>query len=113
MCVALYATRAGFWADNDDQPITSEAWLTYVSRDPEFKLDPRNGPYFALRPGKSEHEAPWLDWFQGNINTKWPDTALYNKMPLVASALGAKVQDDDENVFAKVGDWVLNPEERG
>jgi len=111
--VELYITRADFWADNDDQPITSEEWLTYVSRDPEFKLDPRNGKYFALWLGKSEYEEPWLDWFQGNINTKWPDTALYNKMLLVASALGAKVQDDDGNIYSKVGDWVFSPKERG
>jgi hypothetical protein len=112
MGVELYITRAQFWADNDECQITPEEWLQYVSQDPEFRLDPRNGDYHALWLGKSQYEEPWLDWFQGNINTKWPDTALYNKMLVVASALKAKIQDDDGTEYSKVGDWVFNPKGR-
>jgi len=112
MGVELYITRAEFWADNDDNQISAEEWLAYISSDPEFKLDPGNGEHFAIWVGDSEYEEPWLDWFQGNINTKWPDTALYNKMLHVASALGATIQDDDGNTYSKIGDWVFSPGER-
>jgi hypothetical protein len=111
MGVELYITRADFWADNDDHQITAEEWLAYVSRDKEFKLDPRNGRHFVLWLGKSEYDEPWLDWYQGNISTKWPDTALYNKMLQVSSALGARIQDDDGTVYSKVGDWVFSPKQ--
>jgi hypothetical protein len=111
MGVELYITRAEFWAENDACQITTAEWLDYVARDSEFRLDPRNGKYFAQWLGKSEYDEPWLDWFQGNVSTKWPDTALYNKMLQVASALGAKVQDDNGTVYSSVGDWVFSPKD--
>lgn len=112
MGVELYITRAKFWADNDDCQITREEWLEYVRHDPELRLDPENGDNFVLWLGKSQYEQPWLDWSLGNISTKWPDTALFNKMLLVASALSAKIQDDDGTEYLKVGDWVFEPRSR-
>lgn len=109
MGVELRITRAEFWAENEGCEITSDEWLSYVASDPELTLRPRNGKYFALWSGKSSYEEPWLDWFQGNINTKWPDTALYKKMLKVAEALGAQVQDDDGVIYSNATDWSFEP----
>jgi hypothetical protein len=112
MGLELHITRAEFWADNDGKEITAEEWLSYVASDSELKLDPRNGKYHAMWLGKSAYDEPWLDWFQGNVNTKWPDTALYRKMLKVATALNAQVQDDDGTVYSKNTDWSFDPNER-
>ncbi len=109
MGVELYITRAEFWAENEDSPITSEDWVSYVASDPELALDPSNGKYFARWLGASKYDEPWLDWFDGNISTKWPDTALYQKMLSIATALGATVQDDDGTVYDSPGDWQFDP----
>ncbi len=112
MGVELYITRAVFWADNEGREITTEEWLSYVASDPELKLEPRNGEYFALWLGKSAYQEPWVDWFQGNVSTKWPDTSLFRKMLRIASALKAQVQDDDGTVYKNDTDWSFDPKER-
>jgi hypothetical protein len=101
----LHITRAGYWAENDDASISAEEWLAYVSSDDELELWPENGPYFARWRGESAHEEPWLNWSSGNVDSKWPDTALYRKMLGVALALSAKVQDDDGVFYENEGDW--------
>lgn len=109
MGVDLHITRAAFWADNQDDQITSEEWLRYIDADAELRLIERNGPFFALWSGPSKHEEPWLNWFQGDIYSKWPDTALYEKMLRIAEALGARVQDDEGVVYSQPGDWIFDP----
>jgi hypothetical protein len=110
MGAELYITRAEFWADNDSKKITAKEWLDYVASDPELKIDPRIGKYFALWSGKSAYDEPWLDWSQGNISTKWPDTALYKKMLKIAKALNAHIQDDDGTRYESPTDWQFEPE---
>jgi len=51
---------------------------------------PDNGEGFVLWLGKSAHAEPWLDGDQGNVSTKWPDTALWREMLRIAAALGAR-----------------------
>jgi hypothetical protein len=109
MGVEFYVTRADHWADNEGKEITVEEWLAYVASDPELKLDPRYGTHLAYWLGKSKYDEPWLAWLQGNINTKWPDTALYRKMLKIASALGARVQDHNGIVYMKYSDWCFEP----
>jgi hypothetical protein len=109
MGVELHITRAEFWAENDDSPITAEEWLSYIGTDPELSLDRSCGEYFARWSGPSACGEPWLEWFQGNISTKWPDTALYLKMLQVAQALGASVQDDEGAFYPEAGDWEYHP----
>jgi hypothetical protein len=112
MGVDLHITRADHWAENEHAQITSADWLSYVASDPELSFVSKNGRHFARWNGASKYEEPWLDWFNGNISTKWPDTALYEKMLKVAQALGAKVQDDDGTNYFKAGDWIHDPTER-
>lgn len=100
MGVELHITRAEeFYFDNENTQITSEEWLSYVETDPELELCQNQGSYFTKWLGESAHEDPWLDWFDGNIHSKWPDTALYHKMLKIAKALNAKIQDDDVKVI--------------
>jgi hypothetical protein len=109
MGVELHITRAPLWCENETAQITAEEWLAYVSKDPELRPWPENGPYFARWLGASAYEEPWLDWSQGNISTKWPDTALFQKMLSVAAALGAHVQDDDGETYSSPTDWQFDP----
>ena len=95
----LHITRAKFWALNAKNRIAAEEWLAYVRKDPELSLLRENGPYFAKWSGKSNLQEAWLDWHDGNIETKNPDEALIDKMVAVARELGAIVQGDDGEIY--------------
>jgi hypothetical protein len=110
MGIDLHITRAQFWAKNEGVEISADEWLAYVASDPELQLWPENGRYFVRWRGDSKYEEPWLDWFQGNIKAKWPDTALYRKMLKIASALRAQVQDDEGTVYRNETDWTFDPQ---
>lgn len=112
MGVEFHITRAEHWAENEQTPITREEWLRYVASDPELSLTPGSSSPAVHWSGPSRHKDPWLDWFQGNVYTKWPDTALYEKMLRIAQALGAHVQDDDGTRYTQPGDWTYDPSER-
>ncbi len=112
MGVELHITRAEFWAMNEVKEISAEEWLSYVSSDSELKLRPENGAYFVEWLGESKYDEPWFDWFQGNINTKWPDTAIFQKMLFIAAALDGQVQDDEGKVYIKIGDWEFDPDKK-
>lgn len=109
MGVEFHITRAEFWAENEDNQITSEEWLSVVNNDPELTLDKRNGKHCVLWNGKSAYLEPWLEWNDGNIITKWPDTALYLKMLQVAQILNAKVMDDNGTEYSSPGEWEFTP----
>jgi hypothetical protein len=109
MGVEFHITRAEFWAENESSPISADEWLSYVASDPELSLDQTNGKFFARWAGPSAYEEPWLDWSQGNIIAKWPDTALYIKMLRIAEVLRAQVQDDEGTVYKSPGDWQFDP----
>ncbi|HEV3145846.1 MAG TPA: hypothetical protein VGZ47_18295 [Gemmataceae bacterium] len=109
MGLEFYITRAEFWADNKGHEITAEEWQTYLASDPELKPDARHGEFGVIWLGRSAYDDPWLNWFRGNVYTKWPDTALYRKMLRIARALGAQVQDDDGNVYTRDTGWNFEP----
>lgn len=108
MGVELYITRTPEGAD-DEIPISAEEWLAYVASDPELRLWPENGPHFVRWLGHSAYPEPWLDWSQGQVSTKWPDTALYCKMLQVAKALDARVCDDDDTTYSLPSEWEFDP----
>jgi hypothetical protein len=109
MGVELRITRAEFWAENDNAKISADEWQSYVASDAELKAWPANGRYFVRWLGSSQYDEPWLDWFEGNIVTKWPDTALYKKMLKIATALGAQVQDEEGTVYRTESEWEFDP----
>lgn len=111
MGVELHITRAEFWAENEGFEISADEWLAYVAADPELELDPRNGKHFVQWLGKYSYEEPWIDWFQGNLSSKWPVTALYRKMLSIAAVLKAKVMDDEGTVYTAPSDWEFEPNE--
>jgi hypothetical protein len=101
----LHITRGRFWAENEGHHISTEEWLSLIEADIELTLYNRNGPYFAVWSGSSQHEHSWLDWFEGNIHTKHPDRAMLGKMLQIADGLGATVQGDDGEIYKSVSDY--------
>jgi len=92
----LYITRAEFWAENEGSQISSEEWLAVVDADPELTLAAdESTPYFAAWSGKSVHDEPWLDWFNGNVYSKNPDQPIIRKMLDIARHLKSKVQGEE------------------
>jgi hypothetical protein len=102
----LYITRASDWANNGGREIRPEEWLALVRDDPELTPDRRGGPYFARWAGPSRHTDPWLDWADGNVYSKYPDSALLRKMSAVADRLGASIQGENGEVY--LGDEPLD-----
>ncbi|EDY18570.1 hypothetical protein CfE428DRAFT_3955 [Chthoniobacter flavus Ellin428] len=95
----LHIVRGADHYNNLAHQISSDEWLNYVSSDPELTLDPQNGSHFARWSGCSEHPEPWLDWFQGTIFSKNPDSAIINKMLSIAQQLDAQVRGDDGEIY--------------
>lgn len=96
----FHITRADDWAESDRRPITRDEWLAVVAEDPELRLDPKNGPCFAVWSGKKGHPEPWFDWADGQVFTKNPKRAELSKMLELAKRFGAKVQGDDGEVYS-------------
>ena len=99
----LHITRAELWAENEGAEITAEEWRAVVESDPELTFAPEVGEHFAIWSGPSRHAQPWLGWSDGNVYTKYPDSALLRKMVVLAERLGARVQGDD-------GEWYTGDE---
>jgi hypothetical protein len=97
----LHITRREFWTDQD-QDITADEWLNIVGNDTELLIDIHNGPYFALWKPINNSGEYWLDWFDGNINSKNPDKILIRKMIEISKQLNAKVQGDDGELYDEV-----------
>jgi hypothetical protein len=101
----FHITRAEDWSDRSQARITSEEWLAVVRSDPELRLDPQNGHYFAIWiDTETGSDKGWFDWFDGDIFTKNPDVRLLAKMLALAARLHATVQGDDGEVYTSVED---------
>ncbi len=109
MGVEFHITRAEFWAENDDNQISSDEWFNIINSDPELSLSPRNGEFNAIWNGGGSDGEDWLDWSEGNIYTKWPPTPLYRKMLQISHKLNAKVMDDDGTIYETPDAWQYNP----
>jgi hypothetical protein len=95
----LHITRKKLYVDEDGPEITWDEWKTYVATDPELRLAPELGKNMVAMNIKCEYPDPWLDWYEGNIETKNPDEAILAKLLQIAAALKAKVQGDDGEVY--------------
>lgn len=102
----IHITRASSWLESDQNPITTQEWLSLVETDPELMIDKRdNGPFFALWLSKSlEGDHPWFDWSEGAINTKNPDRIILAKALEIAKQLKAQVQGDEGEVYDRPED---------
>ena len=104
----LHIVRTENWFDSASDPISREEWLQLVNDDEELTIDNVNGDSYAIWSGQSEHDEPWLGWYDGRISTKNPDEALYCKMLQVAERLNAIVVDDDDHKYLLPSD-LMNP----
>jgi hypothetical protein len=77
MGVDLHITRAETWCYSEVNPITKDERLVYVDADKELELVGESG--YVIWHGLSKYSEPWLEWSEGEIKTKCPDTALYKK----------------------------------
>lgn len=100
----LHITRAEHWAENRDAYITADELSSLVESDAELTPDPRNGMHCVVWSGPSEYDEPWFDWSDGNIYAKYPDAPMLGKMLQIAARLGAQVQGDDGEIYARVED---------
>lgn len=102
----VHITRKKNYADEGGPDITWDEWKAYVGRDAELRLAPELGKHMVAMNIKCQYPDPWLEWFEGSIDTKNPDEAILAKMLQIAAALNAKVQGDDGDVYrsANFGD---------
>jgi hypothetical protein len=97
----LHITRKGHWAEPGGPVITAEEWLAYVANDPQLKPIPESETHGVTVNVESKYPNRKLHWssHSGDIYTEKPDVAVLAKMLQIASALGAKVQGDDGEVY--------------
>jgi hypothetical protein len=112
----IHITRASHWSESPDQPITLDEWIAYVKSDKEMRLDNRaeatttSGERLALEsPGIAVWTAwgkngidgnfAWFYYSDGEITVKNPDRAILRKMFTIATALRARVQGDDGEIY--------------
>jgi hypothetical protein len=111
----LHITRREDWADAETPGIPLDEWLAYVNSDNEVELtngynikigtetEFQNQPGYCewnAHPTEKEHKArPWFSYYKGSIDTKNPDNSTISKMIQIASALNAKVQGDDGEIY--------------
>lgn len=105
MSYQVYITRAEFWAENEGSEVSAREWLELAQEDAEITLDEANGPYFGVVRGSQESEEAWLDWFEGNLYTAYPNRELQKKMLQIAGQLGGIVQGDDGEIYTKPEDF--------
>jgi len=100
MSYYLFITRKGLCYMPVGPVITADEWLAYVATDSQLKLIP----------GRKTHEVTVdipslrpinLSWssHSGAVYTDRPDVAMLAKMLQIASALGAKVQGEQGEVY--------------
>jgi hypothetical protein len=100
MSYSVYITRKGLWSTPLGPVITAEEWLRYVAIDPQLKLiSQRSNTHAVTVDIQSRYST--LDWspHSGSIWTNKPDVAMLAKMLQIASALGAKVQGFQGEVY--------------
>ena len=111
----LHITRREHWSDTETSDISFKEWLTYVNGDEEldltdgYEIKLGTETQFQNRPGFCEWNAhpterepnarPWFAYWKGSIDTKNPDIDTIRKMIQIASALNAKVQGDDGEIY--------------
>jgi hypothetical protein len=94
-------TRKGHWAMPDGPLITADEWLSYIATDPQLKRIPGSHSHGVTVDIQSQYSAKDLDWspHSGSIWANKPDVAMLAKMLQIASALRAKVQGVDGEVY--------------
>ena len=111
----LHITRRAHWADTETPDIELDEWLTYVNSDNQLELKTSYNikigeetqfqnlrgycEWNAHPTAKELNERPWFSYSEGTIDTKNPDDSTILKMMQIATALNAKVQGDDGEIY--------------
>lgn len=112
MGVEFHITRVEYWAENDDDQISSDEWLEIINNDHELSLSQISGEFHTLWNGEGSDGEDWLEWSEGNISTKWPSPPLYHKMLQISQKLNAKVMDDDGTIYETSDAWQYDHKSR-
>ncbi|WP_374087915.1 hypothetical protein [Methylomicrobium lacus] len=116
----VHITRKEEWFEEEGPEITIEEWKNYVVSDPKMRLDgfaeattPDGSILRVESPGLSvwvaysKHEEygnmAWFDHYKDRITVKNPDEEILIKMHAIASALEAKVQGDEGEIYDSNG----------
>ena len=116
----VHITRKAEWLEQGGPEITIEEWKNYVVSDPEMRLDGFaeatiydgntlrvESPGLSVWTAYSKHEEAgnmaWFDHYKDRITIKNPDDEILIKMHKIASALEAKVQGDDGEIYDSNG----------
>jgi hypothetical protein len=119
----IYITRKNLWFDDEGSEIELTEWIAYVTGDAEMRLDgfaetmSNSGDTLRVESeglsvwlGYSGHQEngnmAWFDFRRGNIVVKNPDTEILKKMWSIATALSAKVQGDEGELYDVGGNAV-------
>jgi hypothetical protein len=119
----IHITRKDLWFDNDGPEIELTEWIAYVNGDAEMRLDgfaeamsgsgetlQVEGEGLSVWLGYSGHQEngnmAWFDFRRGSIVVKNPDTEVLKKMWSIATALSAKVQGDESELYGIDGNAV-------
>lgn len=110
----LYITRKEEWfEEQSNNNISLDEWLSYIQSSnselelsdvdtvklQEVEIKPQVGPGFCKWTAHPTNKRPWFLYFEGNIETKYPDELTIKKMISIAQDLNAKVQGDDGETY--------------
>lgn len=116
----LHITRRADWADEEGPAITQAEWESYITTDPDLRLDGYMEATTAAGATLRMEEAGIAVWIahphltehggwitldsRGNIVVKNPDEAFRQKMWKIAQALDARLVGDEGETYGPDGE---------
>lgn len=110
----LHITRAEWWVESEDHPISLSEWQEVIKGDPQLRLEnaaemkaPNGMTLRYENPGiavcimeEEDEEYPvYFDYRDGRIVVKNPNDQIINKMKEIAEKLNANVIGDDGEIY--------------
>lgn len=101
MSYELNIVRRFDWSNNEEKSnIALEEWLKYAEQDPELtKSDELNEYEWTAYPYKEANGTPWFKYNDGYVRSKNPDLLVIKKMLVMATAMNAKVQGEEGELY--------------
>lgn len=112
----LHITRREHWAEDEEagNDISLEEWRAYVDADPELRwadaAERDTALWFAREEDRERDDLPWLWWTRDEVVSKNPAFETRRKMWLVAQALSANLQGDDDERYGPDGEMIPEPQ---
>ena len=115
----VHVHRAEHWLDAEADPITLDEWRAYVDGCDDLRMDDAaetttpagdtiriDSPGIAVWKPVEAAGGGWLMWSDGAIVVKNPDQPFLRRMHEIATALGAKVQGEEDELYGPDGEIV-------